>query len=469
MKAREIILTCILIIVICQSNLPAQNISGRYGFGLIGSSIKMVGGQIDRSTIDQWAGIQFGYHHSPQLFFSASFAYGWVYPRDPHGSQFKAVGNYKTEFVPFNLSFNYYFLSQLAMRPFISLGTGFILWDIRELGDNISTFSRGKSLNGGQLSATLLGGLGFELFMKQNYAFNIICNYHRLLKGDEDTIGFDDDGNNGIVELRLSISYFWGGFKDQDKDGIEDKLDLDPLHAEDFDSFQDKDGAPDPDNDNDGILDYRDKAPNSPEDIDGYMDDDGIPDPDNDGDKIPDVKDKCPNKPEDFDEFEDHDGCPDFDNDKDAIPDSLDQCPNWAEDFNGYADDDGCPDEKPASETEPIEKGKSIILKGVNFQSGSAQLAPNSFPILDEVVKNLAQHLNIEIEIRGYTDDVGDFASNQQLSERRALTVSKYLIEHGIDSKRLKAVGYGEQDPIDSNLTPDGRAANRRIEFVRIK
>lgn len=469
MKINILLFYCISIIVICTSNLIANDLSGRYGIGLFASSIKMVGGKIDRSTIDQWAGFQFKYRHSQQVNFGVSLAYGWIYPKDPDGSQFGPVGQYKTELVPFNLTFSYYFLSRASFRPFISMGTGIVVWDIRELGANVSTFSRGKSLNGGQLSAAIMGGLGFEIFMSQNYVLSLGFNYHRLLKGDEDTIGYGDDGNNGIIELRLGVARFFGGFRDHDGDGIADKVDLDPLHPEDFDGFQDKDGAPDPDNDNDGILDVHDRAPNDPEDVDGFQDDDGVPDPDNDGDKIPDVKDKCPDQAEDFDEFEDQDGCPDFDNDKDGIPDSLDQCPNWPEDFNGYLDDDGCPDEKPASESEPIEKGKSIILKGVTFQSGSAQLAPNSFPILDEVIKTLSENSNIEIEIRGYTDDIGDFAANQQLSERRARSVSKYLIEHGIDSKRLRVVGYGEQYPIESNMTAAGRAANRRIEFVRIK
>ena len=469
MKANKISFFCILCMLIYYSNLLTQDLSGRFSFGFFGSSIKMVGGEIDRSTIDQWAGFQFKYGYSTQLVFGVNFAYGWVYPRDPNGSPFKAVGKYKTELVPFDLNFAYYFPPQSTVRPFISVGTGLLVWDIRELENNISIFSRGKSLKGGQLNATLRGGLGLELFLTSDYTLNMLLNYHRLLKGDEDTIGFGDDGNQGIIELRFGISFYFSAFKDRDRDGIEDKYDLDPLRAEDLDGFQDNDGAPDPDNDQDGIPDSRDKAPNRPEDIDGYMDDDGIPDLDNDGDKIKDVNDKCPNTPEDFDEFEDHDGCPDLDNDKDGIPDSLDQCPNLAEDFNGYSDEDGCPDKKPEPEPEPFEIGREFIIKGLTFASGSARLNPASFHILDEIVKSLADYPNIELEIRGYTDNTGDFASNQRLSERRAYAVRKYLIDYGINLKRIRAVGYGELGPIASNLTREGRAANRRIEFVRIK
>lgn len=469
MKIIAIFLVCILRILISDANLAAQEFAGRYGFGVIVSAIKMIGGEFDRSTVDQWAGLQFKYGYSSQVSFNASLSYGWVYPRDPEGSQFKAVGGYKTELFPLKLNLNYYFVPQTTIKPFASCGAGLIVWDIRQLEDNNSTFSRGKSLKGGRLNAMLTGGLGIEFFLAPDYIFNLQCNYNRILKGNEDTIGYGDDGNNGVIELRFGLSYCFGGFKDQDKDGIEDRFDHDPLHPEDIDGFQDNDGAPDSDNDGDGIPDFKDKAPNKPEDIDGFQDNDGVPDPDNDGDKIPDVKDKCPNVPEDMDGFEDQDGCPDFDNDKDGIPDSLDQCPNWAEDFNGYLDDDGCPDETPAPGQEPIEKGENIILNSVNFQSGSALLTPESYYALDEIVKTLTEHPMIEIEIQGYTDDTGSFASNQRLSERRADAVRKYLIDHGIDLRRLTAVGYGESYPIASNLTSEGRAANRRIEFVRIR
>jgi len=467
-KTTGFVLSWYFILLVCQ--LLAQNPDQRFGIGLSMASVKMIGGKLDRSTVDQWGGLQLLYHDSQHITFYTRIAYGWVYPKDPDGSQFKPVGVYKTELIPFDVNIVYNLLPQSIVRPFISFGAGFLLWDIRELNEPIDTFSRGKSLNGAKMNASLNSGLGIQLFLSPDYTFQCSIHYNRILKGNEDTIGYGDDGNNGVIELRLGVSYYFGGFKDQDGDGIEDKFDLDPLHPEDFDGFQDKDGLPDPDNDNDGIPDERDKAPNRAEDLDGYQDSDGIPDPDNDGDKIKDVDDKCPNTPEDFDGFEDLDGCPDYDNDKDGIPDSLDQCPNWAEDINGYRDDDGCPDEKPEEKPEePYKKGQSLVLKGVNFASGSVLLTPESFRVLDEAVKTLKEHPDIEIEIRGYTDNTGSAAANKRLSERRAYAVRFYLIRHGIRADRLRAVGYGEADPIASNLTPEGRAANRRIEFVRTR
>jgi len=463
-----LILSCAILYPALIPNLLAQDLSERFGIGLMAGPVKMVGGEIDRSTIDQWSGALFCYGYSPALAIHTNVAYGWVYPRDPNGSQFEAAGGgFKTFLFPIDVNIVYNLLPEAMARPYINVGAGLTIWDIRQLGSDISTFSRGVSVNGASMNFTLIGGFGFEFFLTKEVVCTVGANYHRLLKGDEDTIGLGDDANNAIAEMRFGLTYYWGGFRDRDQDGIEDKFDLDSQQKEDFDGFKDNDGAPDPDNDGDSIPDVDDRAPNKPEDMDGFKDYDGIPEPDNDLDTIEDIKDKCPLVPEDFDEFEDHDGCPDHDNDNDGIADSLDQCKNWPEDYNDYLDADGCPDEKP--QPEPMEKGKNIVLNGVTFPSGSAKLTPASFAALDEVFHTLVDFPQIEIEIQGHTDNTGNLNTNMKLSELRAHAVRQYLINRGIDPARIRAVGYGHLHPVADNSTHIGRAANRRIEFVRIK
>ncbi len=264
----------------------------------------------------------------------------------------------------------------------------------------------------------------------------------------EDFDGYEDE--DGCPDL------------DNDGDGIQDTADQCPDLAEDFDGFQDEDGCPDLDNDGDGIADVDDRCPNEPEDFDGFEDSDGCPDvlQDSDGDGIPDDTDKCPLKPEDIDGFQDDDGCPDLDNDLDGILDTEDQCPNEPETFNGYMDEDGCPDERPIEQ--------KFILRGINFESGSAALTPDSYSVLDQVVKSLMAYPEVKVEIRGYTDSVGSWEFNLGLSQRRADSVKKYLVNSGIQGDRILAKGYGEADPISSNTTAGGRAENRRIEFHRM-
>jgi len=249
---------------------------------------------------------------------------------------------------------------------------------------------------------------------------------------------------------------------DLDRDGIPDLDDRAPYQAEDVDGFQDTDGRPDPDNDGDGFLDKADADPNLAEDFDGFEDDDGKPDLDNDGDGVPDIRDLAPNEPEDLDGFQDADGKPDPDNDQDGFADGEDVCPNFPETFNDFKDQDGCPDVTPLVR-------KVIGCPPVKFYQGSARLTHASIPILARFVQRLVQSPDLRVRIEGHTDSVGDEQNNLDLSIKRARTVRNKLIQMGADPSRLEAVGYGESQPIADNNTPDGRARNRRIDFVIIQ
>ena len=77
----------------------------------------------------------------------------------------------------------------------------------------------------------------------------------------------------------------------------------------------------------------------------------------------------------------------------------------------------------------------------------------------------MSEVTRLRIQINGHTDDVGDVASNQDLSEQRAKSVYEFLIEKAIDPSRLKYKGFGESKPMESNDSPEGRAKNRRTEF----
>jgi outer membrane protein OmpA-like peptidoglycan-associated protein len=250
------------------------------------------------------------------------------------------------------------------------------------------------------------------------------------------------------------------GRPDRDGDGIPDDVDKCPDQPEDKDGFQDDDGCPDLDNDGDGIPDAADKCPNEPEDKDGFEDQDGCPDPDNDHDGIPDALDKCPNEPEDKDGFQDEDGCPDPDNDGDGIPDTLDKCPNQPETFNHYQDEDGCPDEVPVE----VKKFTGVI-EGINFKTGSAEILPGSWTILDRALKVLQDFPDVNLEISGHTDNKGGSEYNRNLSQRRAESVKMYFVSRGIASNRLQSIGWGKDRPIADNSTASGRATNRRTEF----
>jgi outer membrane protein OmpA-like peptidoglycan-associated protein len=102
----------------------------------------------------------------------------------------------------------------------------------------------------------------------------------------------------------------------------------------------------------------------------------------------------------------------------------------------------------------------------VKFKTNSAEILPESDGVLEAVRDILEQHSKItKLSIEGHTDSVGKAPYNKKLSDRRAASVLKWLVSHGIDKSRMSSIGYGMEKPLEDNKTEDGRRANRRVEF----
>lgn len=115
-----------------------------------------------------------------------------------------------------------------------------------------------------------------------------------------------------------------------------------------------------------------------------------------------------------------------------------------------------------------ISKSGHVAVYGINFDTGKAAILPESESVLAEVQKLLEQNDSLKIRIEGHTDNVGQKAANQVLSQRRAQAVMGWLIAHGIDAGRLSAAGLGDTKPVADNSTDDGRAKNRRVELAKV-
>jgi len=124
------------------------------------------------------------------------------------------------------------------------------------------------------------------------------------------------------------------------------------------------------------------------------------------------------------------------------------------------------PPKAEVMEIKTAEKGKSIILNNIYYATGAAELYPESYIILDEFAEFLIDHPNMKVEIQGHTDNVGNAAENMKLSQHRADNVVKYLIEKKVNSENLTAKGYGPTKPIADNTSIEGKAKNRRTEFL---
>ena len=113
-----------------------------------------------------------------------------------------------------------------------------------------------------------------------------------------------------------------------------------------------------------------------------------------------------------------------------------------------------------------LESGETLSFASIYFNSGSDVIQLISYGILDEVVSLLKDNSGVTVQVVGHTDSDGSSSMNQDLSLRRAQSVKNYLIQHGIAPDRLSTSGMGESSPIASNSTPQGKAENRRIDFV---
>lgn len=102
----------------------------------------------------------------------------------------------------------------------------------------------------------------------------------------------------------------------------------------------------------------------------------------------------------------------------------------------------------------------------VLFGVDSASLRPDLTRDIKSVAQNLLRYPNSQIQIVGHTDNTGSASYNQDLSQRRAVSVANVLRESGVPNARISAFGRGEDQPIASNLTPEGRAKNRRVEII---
>lgn len=220
--------------------------------------------------------------------------------------------------------------------------------------------------------------------------------------------------------------------------------------------------VPPADRDKDGIFDKVDACPDEP----GVKSDDPEkngcppPPPDRDGDGILDRDDACPDLKGVKSEDPTQNGCPP-DTDGDGIRDDVDACPNEKGKPDPDPQKNGCPTSVRVTDQE------IVILEQVQFKTGSAVILKASDDLLFQVAVVLSEHPEIlKIEVQGHTDNRGGKKYNQRLSQKRAAAVVKWLVKRGnVDANRLTSHGYGMDEPLTDNDTPEGRQKNRRVQF----
>jgi outer membrane protein OmpA-like peptidoglycan-associated protein len=228
---------------------------------------------------------------------------------------------------------------------------------------------------------------------------------------------------------------------------------------------------------------------------------------DSDGDGVPDGEDACPSTPGIRSSNPAKNGCP-LDSDDDGIPDTEDACPlvkgprtdnprtngcpplpdrpppppppPGDRDQDGVPDvEDACPDLPGARHPDPTRNGCPDIVIGptgitvfdkILFKTGSAEILPESNPILDKVAKALIEHPELVlIEVAGHADERGSEKLNLSLTQARVDSVMVALIARGVERSRLRARGYGYYCPREEGHDEEAWGKNRRVEFVILK
>ena len=120
------------------------------------------------------------------------------------------------------------------------------------------------------------------------------------------------------------------------------------------------------------------------------------------------------------------------------------------------------------TDVQVIRQGDELLLNmpaGITFATDRSDVQPQFRPTLDQVAQVLSQYEQTYVDVYGHTDSTGSDSYNLALSQRRATAVADYLASHGVNSARLGTRGFGKGQPVASNATEDGRAANRRVEI----
>ena len=322
------------------------------------------------------------------------------------------------------------FYRDARVNPYFTLGLG-------RFDSSVS-----NSANDGHIGATY--GVGLVADIMKNTLTGTDLQFRGELLGRRTSGGQNSSSPTDYI-AGIGLQYNWGGQKvqpkplDSDGDGVPDNIDKCPNTP--AGAKVDADGC-ELDSDGDGVVDRLDKCPNTP--AGAKVDANGC-ELDSDGDGVVDRLDKCPNTPAGA--KVDADGC-ELDSDGDGVVDRLDKCPDTPK--GDRVDMFGC-----SFKTE-------IKLPGVVFDTNSAELKSESYPILDGAVAVLKRYPELKVEVAGHTDGDGSPAYNLALSDRRAKTVMQYLKDKGA-ANQLSGKGYGKRQPIASNKTAEGKAQNRRV------
>ena len=362
------------------------------------------------------------------------------------------IDEFRTPVILLGGGFNYAFEVTDNVFPYVYTGASYLYFDPKDVnGDRLPNNARKKYSRN---EVSLQGELGIRFLVSPDLSLNFNGSLYYVNSDELDDIIKGRD-NDIFFTFLGGVSFYFGGVKDSDADGVRDEEDVCPETPQGV--RVDEYGCP-VDTDGDGVPDYLDRCPGTRSNI--IVNSDGCP-LDSDQDGVPDYLDQCPNTP--FNVPVDSRGCP-FDSDGDGIPDYMDNCPDTP--AGTEVDKFGCPLQSTEKELPKITR--MTVSGEVNFAIGKANLKPAASNLLNKLLKVLYDNPDTRWRIQGHTDNTGSYKLNKKLSLERAWAVADYLIAKGVDASRFEVEGVGPDYPIANNSSRSGRKLNRRvsIEFI---
>lgn len=487
----------------------AQNTEGRWSLGLRGGANMWVD---DFNKRKVGPGGELMLRYGVSRIFSLGFAAGFEELKSQQRPPFESLpyDYLKLDAVPASLIGWFHLAPGKMFDPYIYFGAGGMLYKRQ---DGLKNYVPKDEILS---SLHVPVGIGFEAFTQQRVAFafdlgyrilddltdakkhNLPDTYLTVKAGFNFYIGSsdaDDDDGDGLTNGEERVLGTDPRNPDTDGDGLKDGEEVRRYRTNPLKADTDGDGL----TDGEEVLTYHTDPLNPDSDGDGLSDGDEVlkyhTDPlklDTDGDGLTDGEEVLKYRTDPLKADTDGDGLTDYeevkiyhtdplksDTDGDGLSDG-DEVKKYhtnplKADTDGGGVNDGVEVQRGTNPLDPrddsakdvliLEKGKTVILQGVNFATGSASLTKGSEKTLDRAFAALVSNPTLKVEVAGYTDNVGKVASNDRLSLKRAQTVQRYLINRGIPASRLTAVGNGMRDPIAPNKTAEGRLMNRRIEF----
>ncbi|MFN0156783.1 MAG: OmpA family protein [Bacteroidota bacterium] len=395
-------------------------------------------------------------------------------------------------------------------NPYLYLGVGAMIYQ-RKTSGNVFVYD-----NKFQSSIHIPVGIGFEAFTSKKVSVALDLGY-RVMDDYTDARKYEKWDTYATAKAGLNFYMGTSDADDDDEDGLtngeERNWVTNPLNADsDGDGLKDGDEVKrhktnplKTDTDGDGLSDGGELNKNKTDpnktdtDEDGLSDGDEVQryntDPmklDSDGDALADGDEVLKHKSDPMKVDTDGDGLSDWDEvktfntdpakadtDADGLSDGDEVRTHKTDplkvDTDGGGVNDGAeisrrsnpldPKDDVTKETIILEKGKTVVLEGVNFQTGKATLTKDSEITLEKAFVAMVANPDVSVQIVGHTDNTGSRTTNEKLSFRRAESVKAWLVKKGIPGSRMTTAGRGPDEPIAENDTPEGRLMNRRIEF----